>query len=191
MKFYFPLWLDINIGILKEVFLFQKFHLKYFKKILKFSKPFLQLSLNRLNIFKKSVSIFIFQIIENCFLHLKRLSFIFIWVQFQIRSYFGSFIFDFWKLVLLRAIFLPKIICEKSIFKNPCLRSLPRYLRTVFCILKGCLLSFYGQNCKFVAIFEVFFSIFWKLVLSRAIFWPKNICEKSIFKNPCLCSFSR
>ena len=74
-------------------------------------------------------------------------------------SYFGSFIFDFWKLVLLRAIFLPKIICEKSIFKNPCLRSLPRYLRTVFCILKGCLLSFYGQNCKFGSIFFDFLKI--------------------------------
>ena len=136
--------------------------------------PFLQLSLNQLNIFKKSVSIFIFQIIENCFLHLKGLSFIFIWVQFQIRSYFGSFIFDFWKLVLLRAIFWPKVIFEKSIFKNPCLRSFPRYLRTVFCILKNCILSFYGQTFKFVAILEVFFSICWKLVLSRAIFFAKK-----------------
>ena len=60
-----------------------------------------------------------------------------------------------------------------------------RICENCICILKGCPLSFYGQNCKFVAILEYFFSIFWKFVLSRAIFCQKT-SVKSRFSKICV-----
>ena len=106
-------FLDINVSMLQPFSFFEIVMLSIYKKKYKrCPKSIILYSTKSSTLFQTFVSLFVLEIIENCFLHLEGLCFNFFGVKLQIRSFIRSIFCLFLKISTFEGNFWAKFICE-------------------------------------------------------------------------------